>query len=102
MLTLAQLLLFLLAVFGMTGILVDSAIMAPLREFILRHNDRWLFRQLQELLSCYRCTGLHVSVLLVVLMLVLPADAFTAVQLVLAGSAAAYLIDLAASRLERH
>lgn len=55
-----RLVLFALAVVGMTNIIVDPAtIMAPARDFIDKHGPKWLVK----LVSCYQCTGTWVGFL---------------------------------------
>lgn len=52
--SLGSVLLFSLAVVGLTNIVVDpAAIFAPVREVIDRMDVKWL----SKLVSCYQCTG---------------------------------------------
>ena len=53
-----RLVLFALAVVGMTNIIVDPAtIMKPIREMIEKSGPAWL----DKLVSCYQCTGTWVG-----------------------------------------
>jgi len=55
---LVNLIIFVLAVIGMTNIIVDPAtIAAPVRSFIKRKGPKWL----DKLVSCYQCCGFWVG-----------------------------------------
>lgn len=51
-----NLILFMLGVIGFTHIMVDSTIMAPLREWIAS-KESWWWKKVSEILSCYQCAG---------------------------------------------
>src|SRR5438128_2422514 len=55
-----HILFFLVACIGLTHIIIDSSIFAKARGWIIDKKIPWL----TELLSCYMCCGLHVSILL--------------------------------------
>jgi hypothetical protein len=55
-------LLFATAAIGFTHIMVDSVIMQPLRDWIMRRAQgtglfRWFWGKLNKILSCYQCAG---------------------------------------------
>lgn len=58
--SISSLILFSLAVVGMTNIIVDPAtIMKPLRDLLENKGPKWL----NKLVSCYQCTGTWVGFL---------------------------------------
>ena len=51
-----NLILFVFAVIGLTGVLVDSTLFMPVRDWVReRKNQPWCF--INQILSCFQCCG---------------------------------------------
>ena len=85
-----ELSLFVLASVGLCHILVDSALMIPLKA----HLERLGFRKLVKMLNCYQCAGFWSGVLAGSIVLILPR--FPYLELLLYGFAASFLGTLGA------
>lgn len=60
-LSLAQLGFFALAVVGMTHIIVDSNLFAPIRDWIKGRSEAKFFGFLSRIIECYQCCGTWVG-----------------------------------------